>query len=152
MGITLASGSTFTTTGNAWTAGNFVAATGQSNGAAVLNQYINLTNVQLEVGSTATSFDYRPYGTELQLCQRYYNGISMLMAGYTQATVSNYYYIYLTVNMRTTPTYTPLGSTNTNCTGSTITPQGNGVASFSCIGAATGGFVGAANGSLSAEL
>lgn len=30
-----------------------------------------LTGVQLEVGSTATSFDYRPYGTELALCQRY---------------------------------------------------------------------------------
>ena len=29
-------------------------------------------NVQLEKGSTATSFDYRPYGTELALCQRYY--------------------------------------------------------------------------------
>ena len=28
--------------------------------------------VQLEAGSTATSFDYRPYGTELALCQRYY--------------------------------------------------------------------------------
>jgi hypothetical protein len=28
-------------------------------------------NVQLEKGSTATSFDYRPYGTELALCQRY---------------------------------------------------------------------------------
>ena len=28
-------------------------------------------NIQLEKGSTATSFDYRPYGTELQLCQRY---------------------------------------------------------------------------------
>ena len=28
-------------------------------------------NVQLEKGSTATSFDYRPYGTELSLCQRY---------------------------------------------------------------------------------
>jgi hypothetical protein len=28
--------------------------------------------VQLEVGSTATSFDYRPFGTELALCQRYY--------------------------------------------------------------------------------
>ena len=27
--------------------------------------------VQLEKGSTATSFDYRPYGTELALCQRY---------------------------------------------------------------------------------
>lgn len=31
-----------------------------------------ITGVQLEVGSTATSFDYRPYGTELQLCQRYF--------------------------------------------------------------------------------
>jgi len=29
-------------------------------------------NVQLEVGSTATSFDYRSIGTELALCQRYY--------------------------------------------------------------------------------
>ena len=29
-------------------------------------------NVQLEKGSTATSFEYRPYGTELALCQRYY--------------------------------------------------------------------------------
>lgn len=32
-------------------------------------------NVQLELGSTATSFDYRPYGTELALCQRYYEVI-----------------------------------------------------------------------------
>jgi len=32
-----------------------------------------LGNVQLEKGSTATSFDYRPYGTELALCQRYYS-------------------------------------------------------------------------------
>ena len=29
-------------------------------------------NVQLEKGSTATSFDYRSIGTELSLCQRYY--------------------------------------------------------------------------------
>jgi len=29
-------------------------------------------NVQFEKGSTATSFDFRSYGTELALCQRYY--------------------------------------------------------------------------------
>jgi hypothetical protein len=44
-----------------------------------------LTGVQLEVGSTATSFDYRPYGTELGLCQRYYFQISN-DASYTNAT------------------------------------------------------------------
>lgn len=31
-----------------------------------------LTGVQLEKGSTATAFDWRPYGNELQLSQRYY--------------------------------------------------------------------------------
>jgi hypothetical protein len=31
-----------------------------------------LTGVQLEKGSTASSFEWRPYTTELQLCQRYY--------------------------------------------------------------------------------
>jgi hypothetical protein len=30
-----------------------------------------LTGVQIEVGTVATSFDYRPFGTELALCQRY---------------------------------------------------------------------------------
>jgi hypothetical protein len=33
---------------------------------------IYITGVQLEKGSNATSFDYRPYGTELALCQRYF--------------------------------------------------------------------------------
>ena len=32
-----------------------------------------VTAVQLEVGTTATNFDFRSYGTELSLCQRYYN-------------------------------------------------------------------------------
>jgi hypothetical protein len=31
-----------------------------------------MTGVQLEVGTQATSFEYRPYTTELALCQRYY--------------------------------------------------------------------------------
>jgi hypothetical protein len=33
---------------------------------------IDLTNVQLEVGPTATPFEHRPIGTELALCQRYF--------------------------------------------------------------------------------
>jgi hypothetical protein len=43
-----------------------------------------VTGVQLEKGVTATSFDYRPYGTELQLCQRYYE------TGATGQSLNNY--------------------------------------------------------------
>jgi hypothetical protein len=43
-----------------------------TSGTAGANDYIDVTGWQLEKGSTATAFDYRPYGTELQLCQRYY--------------------------------------------------------------------------------
>ena len=41
-------------------------------GTAGANDFIEFTGVQLERGSTATSFDFRPIGAELQLCQRYY--------------------------------------------------------------------------------
>jgi hypothetical protein len=39
----------------------------QANGSSIY-----IWGVQLEVGSTATPFESRPYGTELALCQRYY--------------------------------------------------------------------------------
>lgn len=41
-------------------------------GNLLAGETVNITGVQLERGSTATAFDYRPFGTELQLCQRYY--------------------------------------------------------------------------------
>ena len=77
-----------------------------------------ITGVQLEKGSTATSFDYRPYGTELALCQRYaiqvVNGEStqqsVALGQGQSATAANYYY-QASVAMRTGPalTYSALG-------------------------------------------
>ncbi len=43
--------------------------------------------VQLEKGSTATSFDYRPYGTELALCQRYF--CTSYVAGTAAGTITS---------------------------------------------------------------
>jgi hypothetical protein len=59
-------------TAGAWNANNNTSATGATSVIGTNGATFYLTGVQLEVGSTATSFDYRPYGTELQLCQRYY--------------------------------------------------------------------------------
>ena len=36
-----------------------------------------LTGVQLEVGEVATDFEFRSYGEELALCQRYYEAVYM---------------------------------------------------------------------------
>ena len=64
-------GSTYLGTAGAWTGSTIFGVTGQTNLVATNGATWYVTGVQLEVGSTATSFDYRPYGTELQLCQRY---------------------------------------------------------------------------------
>jgi len=65
-------GSTNSGTAGAWAAANYQSATGATSVVGTNGATFYITGVQLEVGSTATSFDYRPYGTELQLCQRYY--------------------------------------------------------------------------------
>ena len=57
---------------NQWVAGGFDGPTGATSVVGTNGATFYITGVQLEVGSTATSFDYRPYGTELQLCQRYF--------------------------------------------------------------------------------
>jgi hypothetical protein len=65
-------GSTYSGTAGAWAATRYQSATGATSVVGTNGATFYITGVQLEKGSTATSFDYRPYGTELQLCQRYY--------------------------------------------------------------------------------
>lgn len=69
---------------------------------------LEISGVQLEKGSTATSFDYRPYGTELALCQRYYetsDGVQGFSAGSAGFTSNTYYNTaYYKVTKRTAPT------------------------------------------------
>ena len=78
-----------------------------------------ITGVQLEAGAAATSFDYRSYGTELALCQRYFQKVSgsingsayQFFAVLTYENASNCFgAIALRATMRTQPTTTYSGS------------------------------------------
>ena len=84
-----------------------------NSGSAVAFQ---LTGVQLEVGTTATNFDFRSYGTELALCQRYYeiggSGNAVTWSGNTNSGSIYYTTIKFIVNKRVnTPVIT---TTNVN--------------------------------------
>ena len=83
--FSLGIGSNFSGTAGAWAAGFYGSATGATSVVGTNGATFYITGVQLEVGSTATSFDYRPYTTELQLCQRYLPAF--------RATASTYDYI-----------------------------------------------------------
>jgi hypothetical protein len=68
----LGSGSNQNTTADAWQAGDFRRTSGCVDWISTSGATFYLTGVQLEAGSVATPFERRPYGTELMLCQRYY--------------------------------------------------------------------------------
>jgi hypothetical protein len=65
-------GSTYSGTAGAWAGSQFLSATGAVSVIGTLNATWYITGVQLEVGSVATPFERRPFGTELALCQRYF--------------------------------------------------------------------------------
>jgi hypothetical protein len=116
--IGLGVGSTYSGTAGAWAGSNFFSATGATSVVGTNGATFYLTGVQLEVGSTATSFDYRPYGTELQLCMRYYqtsyqgsavgSATTTNAIGFWYASTSNYgnLVVYLRTTMRSQPTVT----------------------------------------------
>jgi len=67
------SGSNYTTsTLNAWQSGAYFYTSGVVNVQNTNSATLQITGVQLEAGTTASPFEYRQYGTELALCQRYF--------------------------------------------------------------------------------
>jgi hypothetical protein len=77
----LGTGSTGSGTAGAWSASALYAPTGAVSVVGTSGATFYITGVQLEKGSTATSFDYRPYGTELSLCQRYFQTDYVMQQG-----------------------------------------------------------------------
>ena len=106
----MGSGSNYNTTANAWASGFYTRVSGATSLSATTGATFNVTGVQLEVGTVATSFDYRPYGTELALCQRYYFKTKpaassyLSTGGYNSSTTAFQGFLQFPVTMRTFPT------------------------------------------------
>ena len=96
-------GSTYSGTAGAWAGSSYNSATGATSVVGTNGATFYITGVQLEKGSTATSFDYRPYGTELALCQRYFQKVDYF---HQNGGVTANWYIYnipFLVAMRAAP-------------------------------------------------
>ena len=65
-------GSTYSATAGSWGSTNAFGATGSLSVVATGSATFYITGVQLEAGTTASPFEYRQFGQELYLCQRYY--------------------------------------------------------------------------------
>ena len=74
---------------------------------------VDIAQVQLEAGESATEFEHRPYGTELGLCERYYQLWSSGWAGVSGgANYNQSCYSAFRQTMRATPTMTRLSGTD----------------------------------------
>lgn len=68
----LGCGSTYLGAAGSWSSGSYRGATGDTKVVATNGATFYLTGVQLEVGSSATGFEYRDISRELIMCQRYF--------------------------------------------------------------------------------
>jgi len=117
INFSLGTGADYSGTAGSWSGNAYYSATGATSVVGTNGATFYITGVQLEVGSTATSFDYRPYTTELQLCQRYFvaiiSGTAKYFAmgsQYNSTTVNGV--IPFPVTMRANPTSASSSGTN----------------------------------------
>jgi hypothetical protein len=132
IGITLlfglGIGSTYSGTAGAWSGSTLFSATGATSVVGTSGATFYITGVQLERGSTATSFDYRPYTTELQLCQRYLPCFSASAVSQTtgSAYASSSTAGFATYSFKVTSRVPPTGVTISNATHFEVLSGGSG--------------------------
>ena len=126
VSFSLGTGATYSGAAGSWAGAAYFSVTGAVSVVGTSGATFYVTGVQLEKGSTATAFDYRPYGTELSLCQRYYlksydttvvpgtasqvNGCLIYKVSSNTVPINEPFgSVIFPVTMRASPTVTPYG-------------------------------------------
>ena len=132
-------GSSFAGTANTWSASAVLTTTGAQKVVGTLNATFYITGVQLEVGSSATGFEYVNYQTSLANCQRYYyqfigpasgtNYIGIASGLMLNTTIARTTLIHK-VPMRTSPTITPSASTTIQVQAGTASATLNSITAY----------------------
>ena len=154
-------GSSLSGTAGAWASAGYFSATGATSVVGTSGATFYITGVQLEKGSTATSFDYRPYGTELALCQRYAYVNRVLsgtfgafgLSGFFENTTTANIPIRHPVEMRASPTFT-FSAANTFITQGTsnITPSAMAAGTMNSFGGVLQGTISGATAGAGCHL
>jgi hypothetical protein len=153
--FSLGMGSTYSGTAGVWASSNYASATGAVSVVGTNGATFYITGVMLEKGSTATSFDYRPYSAELAMCQRYYQRSNLFRSGSYYAssatTVRSGAYQFV-ATMRAAPSITFTSTSFNNASG--ISTDGIEVSHFQtyCNTLGAGAFTWEAVIQASAEL
>ena len=109
--FSLGVGSANSTTAGSWQSVNATSPTGAGSVVGTNGATWYVTGVQLEKGSTATSFDYLDYGRTLIQCQRYFQNVNLITGNATTATVADMQVLPI-VTLRTSPTVSQNGTLN----------------------------------------
>jgi len=131
----LGCGSSYSGTAGSWVNGNNFSATGATSVVGTAGATFLVTAIQLEVGSSATGFEYRQYGTELSLCYRYFAKLNALATNGSPAVSISFPTI-----MRTSPTNTVTFDGGTGATYANLGTGANAIfqnASHSAFNTAT---------------
>ena len=107
-------GANFSGTAGAWAGSQLFSVTGATSIVGTSGATFYVTGVQLERGSTATPFEFRQFGTELMLCQRYYSISGMDWQNYISVGYSGLGSIYLPVTVRAAATIVGTVTSSTN--------------------------------------
>jgi hypothetical protein len=96
---------------NGWQAGNFISATGATNWAGTAGNFIEVTDLQIELGTRATEFERLDITDQINQCRRYYTVVSQSQQYYAQlASMPWINSCALPVAMRVTPTVSLLAA------------------------------------------